>query len=57
MLQEKVDKHGTRNRGRYQVAQSWLNREVARMRNLYLENLNEAKKNNNEKQKRGKSES
>ena len=26
MLHEKVGKHGTRNRGRYQVAQSWLNR-------------------------------
>ena len=26
MLHEKVGKHGTRNGGRYQVAQSWLNR-------------------------------
>ena len=26
MLHEKVGKHGTRNRGRYQVAQSCLNR-------------------------------
>ena len=26
MLHEKVGKHGTWNRGRYQVAQSWLNR-------------------------------
>ena len=26
MLHEKVGKHGMRNRGRYQVAQSWLNR-------------------------------
>ena len=26
MLHEKVGKHGTRNRGRYQVPQSWLNR-------------------------------
>ena len=26
MLHEKVGKHGTWNKGRYQVAQSWLNR-------------------------------
>ena len=26
MLHEKAGKRGTRNRGRYQVAQSWLNR-------------------------------
>ena len=26
MLHEKVGEHGTRNGGRYQVAQSWLNR-------------------------------
>ena len=48
MLHEKVGKHGTRNRGRYQVAQSWLNilylTEIARMWNLQFENLNEAKK-------------
>ena len=55
MLHEKVGKHGTRNRGRYQVAQSWLNilylTEIARMWNLQFENLNEAKKENNEKLK------
>ena len=48
MLHEKVGKHGTRNRGRYQVAQSWLNRfyltEIARMWNFHHENLSEAKK-------------
>ena len=60
MLHEKVGKHGTRNTGRYQVAQSWLNRfyltEIARMWNFHLENLSEAKKINDEKLKWGKSE-
>ena len=35
MLHEKAGKHGTRNRGRYQVAQSWLNRLY-----LFLNNEN-----------------
>ena len=36
MLHEKAGKLGMLNRGRYQVAQSWLNRHVARIQSLLL---------------------
>ena len=40
MLHEKVGKHGMQNRGRYQVAQSWLNRLYKCIKDSFIQIYN-----------------